>query len=56
MPRIPAFRRGLRRARNHGAWPKLDEREKLKLIVECVKEEMLNLPMKRTLCEFLTGQ
>jgi len=55
MAAYSAFRRGLRRALSHGAWGKLDEKEKLKFIVECVKEEIFSLPTKRSWWEWLTG-
>ncbi|MDI6752790.1 MAG: hypothetical protein QME78_00160 [Thermodesulfobacteriota bacterium] len=43
-------------ARRHGTWEKLDEREKMSLIAACVKDELFNLPTRRTWWEILTGQ
>lgn len=51
-----AFRRSLKAALRHGAWPKLDEQEKINLIIACVKEELFNLPTKRTLWEIFPGR
>ena len=55
MAAYSAFRRGLRAATQDGAWPKLDEWERINLIVEKVKAEIYNLPIKQTWWEWLGG-